>query len=272
MQNARDRGALWRFEKDGRPGYLYGTLHVGTLEWAIPGPTVGRALQEAETIAVEADPTDPAFSAAMTAPQAAAEAPAVPAPLSARMRAAAAKVCVAWERLEPMPPVMIAVTLTVLDAAWEGLHGAYATEHVLVGFAKAGGKPVAALETAAIQRTALMGGSPAEQLAMIEASIASLENGSARREVMATAAAWAAGDLDALGRLLTAVGPEERVTIERVVFARNARLAARIEELHGGRRRLFATAGILHMVGDAGLPRLLAARGFKVERVPLGGP
>ena len=32
LQAARDRGALWRFEKDGRAGYLYGTIHVGKLE------------------------------------------------------------------------------------------------------------------------------------------------------------------------------------------------------------------------------------------------
>src|SRR5262249_11953580 len=28
VRNARDHGALWRFEKDGRHGYLYGTIHI----------------------------------------------------------------------------------------------------------------------------------------------------------------------------------------------------------------------------------------------------
>ena len=67
-RNARDHGALWRFEKDGRSGYLYGTIHIANLEWAMPGPTIGRALREAETIAIEADPGDPATGAGMAAP------------------------------------------------------------------------------------------------------------------------------------------------------------------------------------------------------------
>ncbi|PYN88806.1 MAG: hypothetical protein DMD87_09240 [Candidatus Rokuibacteriota bacterium] len=33
---------------------------------------------------------------------------------------------------------------------------------------------------------------------------------------------------------------------------------------------VFAAVGILHMIGDAALQRLLAERGFKIERVPLG--
>jgi uncharacterized protein YbaP (TraB family) len=267
VQNARDRGALWRFEKGGRHGYLYSTVHLGKLEWAPPGPIVARALREAETIAVEADLTDPAFNAAMTAPQKPDEAPVLSPSLIARLRARAAKVCAAWERLEPMPAMMTVVTLALLDAGWEGLHVDYATELVLAGFAKATSKEFVALETAAIQRAALMGGSPAEQLARIEVFVESLENGTARKEMIATANAWASGDLDALSAPLANLKPAERAALDRMVFARNPALAARIDELHRGGRRIFATAGIMHMIGDNGLPKLLAARGFKIDRV-----
>jgi uncharacterized protein YbaP (TraB family) len=80
-RGARDRGALWRFEKDGRHGYLYGTIHIANLDWAMPGPTVGRALSEVETVAIEADPADPATGAGMAAPQKPQEAPSLPAAL-----------------------------------------------------------------------------------------------------------------------------------------------------------------------------------------------
>ncbi len=268
IESARNHGALWRFEKDGRPGYLYSTVHIGKLAWAPPGPTVARALRESETVAVEADLTDPAFNAAMTAPQKPDEAPVLSPSLIARLRARAAKACAPWERLEQMPAMIIVVTLALLDAGWEGLHVDYATELVLAGFAKATGKEVVALETATIQRAALMGGSPAEQLARIEAFVESLETGTARKEMIATANAWASGDLDALSGALATLKPAERAALDRMVFARNPALAARIDELHRGGRRIFATAGIMHMIGDTGLPKLLAARGFKVERVP----
>ena len=38
---------------------------------------------------------------------------------------------------------------------------------------------------------------------------------------------------------------------------------------HQDGRRLFAAAGVLHMVGDTPLQKFLAQRGFTVERVPL---
>ncbi len=52
--------------------------------------------------------------------------------------------------------------------------------------------------------------------------------------------------------------------------ARNPAIASRIDELHRDGRRLFAAVGTLHMIGDAPLQKLLAERGFKIERVPLG--
>src|SRR5262245_7074394 len=69
FRNARDRGALWRFEKDGWGGFLYGTIHIANLDWAMPSPTVWQALPDAETIAVEVNIARPATNAAMTAPQ-----------------------------------------------------------------------------------------------------------------------------------------------------------------------------------------------------------
>ena len=43
-RTASDRGPLWRIERDGRSSWLYGTLHVGRLAWAFPGPNVSAAL------------------------------------------------------------------------------------------------------------------------------------------------------------------------------------------------------------------------------------
>jgi len=52
-----------------------------------------------------------------------------------------------------------------------------------------------------------------------------------------------------------------------MVILRNPPMATSIEALHAAGRRIFVGVGILHMVGDTGLPRLLQQRGFTVERV-----
>jgi uncharacterized protein YbaP (TraB family) len=267
MQSARDRGALWRFTKDGRDGYLYGTIHVGKREWAMPGRAVFGALRDAETVVLEADPLDKAFRAGVTAPAAPHEAPPLPAPLARRLREQARRTCASWDRLRTMPPMMIAATLALLDAAWEGLHAEYASEMVLAGYARGAGKPLTALETSAIQRAAINGGPPVEQLASVEALLTGLEQGTARKEVVAAAEAWARGDLDGLRRSLVDANPAERASVERLIAPRNGPMAARIDALHAGGQRLFVAVGIMHMVGDAGLPRLLRERGFTVERV-----
>jgi uncharacterized protein YbaP (TraB family) len=43
----------------------------------------------------------------------------------------------------------------------------------------------------------------------------------------------------------------------------------KIVKWHAEGKRLFVAVGTLHMVGRVGLPELLKARGFKVERVSL---
>ena len=269
-RNARDHGALWRFEKDGRVGYLYGTIHIANLEWAMPGPTIGRALRDADTIAIEADPGDPATGAGMAAPQKPHEAPSLPPELIARLRGQAARACEPWESLETMPPLMMITRLTLLDARWDGLHTDYSIEAVLASFARKTGKNLATLETVAIQRAAIVAGSPAEQAVEVDHRLTALENGSARKAMAVIANAWARGDLDALTRLYEPA--EARVALERMAGSRNPAIAARIDELHREGRRLFAAAGVLHMIGAASLQKLLAERGFTLERVPLGGP
>jgi uncharacterized protein YbaP (TraB family) len=271
MASSRDRGALWRFARDGRHGYLYGTIHVGKPEWAMPGRAVFGALADAETIVMEADPLDPAFHAGLIAPARPHEAPRLPAPLVQRLRTQATKACTPWERLAKMPPMMIATVLTLRDAAWEGLFAEYASEMVLAGYAKGAGKSIAVLETTAIQRAALAGGPPAEQLAAVEQALQGLERGTARRELVAVAEAWAGGDLEALGRTLLHTTDAERTGLERLITGRNPAMAARIEALHADGRRAFVAAGILHMIGETGLPALLQERGFTVERVEFDG-
>ncbi len=270
VRNARDHGALWRFEKDGRVGHLYGTIHIANLDWAMPGPTIGRALRGAETIAVEADPGDPATGASMAAPQKPHEAPSLPPELVGRLRGQAARACEPWESLETMPPLMMITRLTLLEARWDGLHTDYSIEAVLASFARKTGKNLATLEPVAIQRAAIVAGSPAEQAMEVDRRLLALEDGSARKAMAVIANAWARGDLDALARLYEPA--EARAALERMAGSRNPAIAVRIDELHREGRRLFAAAGVLHMVGAAPLQKLLAERGFTIERVPLGTP
>ena len=267
-RQARDRGVLWRLEKDGRHSYLYGTLHLGKLGWAVPGRLVTLALRQADIVGMELDPTDPAVAKGMNAPQAPQDAPVVSPALRRRLEALATKACVPWGQLEALPPVMIVVTLEMLDARWIGLDGAYGGEFVFGGFANATGKPIVMLETVATQRAALLGGSPAEQIDRIERGVSALEMGATRKSLALLAEAWANGDLERIEREWCECDTRDASEdLERLAFSRNPALAASIAELHRSGKRVFAAIGILHLIGDKAVQKLLLARGFKVERV-----
>lgn len=271
--NARDRGLLWRIERDGRSSWLYGTIHVGRHEWSVPGPAVRAALARSRRIAVELDLTDPAT--VQQVQQVLTGSLDLPEPLRRRLVRQAERACVDAEQLAGLHPVVQAITYGVLEARWEGLHSAWAQEFMLAGYARRTGKPVVSLETPQQQADALLPRSAEEALRAIEDQLEQLEQGQVRRITRRLADAWERGDLEDLAgyeQWCDCIRSEaDRAALRRLQVDRNPGMAARIAALHD-EGEVFAAVGALHMVGPQGLPALLAARGFRVERVHSGAP
>ncbi len=265
-----DRGLLWRISRDGRVSHLYGTVHVGKPAWQVLGPLTVAALRAADTLALEVDPTDPAVLAALEDKT---PAPRLPEALNKRLVAATERACVPLLALANLHPVLQATTLTVLDARWLGLDPNHSMEMLLVQRAKARRLRIVSLETAEQQKQALVPAEAAEALAMIEQTLDQLDSLVSRRVLERMVRAWERGDLETLERYEDwcecAATDDERAFLRRLNDERNGPLADRIAALHGQGRRAFVAVGVLHMTGPAALPRLLAERGFKVDRVPL---
>lgn len=272
--NAADRGLLWRADRDGRTVWLYGTIHLGRAEWVRPGPTVQKALEQSDALALELDTRDQAAMRALTQPAD----PAVVARLLsgeraqrlARQREAA---CVAPETAAGLQPILQVMALTGLVARVDGLYPEFGADEALAVSARNNGKPVFALESAAAQLKMLTGDSEAEEAEQIDAALDELESGQLRTQMKELADIWARGDADKLARYPEWCNclntPAERRLMKRLLDDRNPGLADGIERMHAGGKRVFAAVGALHMVGPEGLPALLAARGFTVSAVPL---
>jgi uncharacterized protein YbaP (TraB family) len=274
-QAARDRGALWKLTRDGRTSYLYGTIHVGKLEWAFPGQQVRSALLATDLVALEIDPTDPQMLQRMTKPDVGGTgAPAITAALQERLSHRLDAACLPAQvrpAVAAQHPVMQAMTLSVLEARWEGLDAGYAQEFVLAGFAHAAQRRIVSLETPELQMAALMPKNDADMQQMITSMLDQLDQGAGRRSIARLATAWERGDLDDLAQYERwcdcAVSDEDRRQLARLIDERNPGLADRIDALHRDGARAFVGIGTLHMVGPKALPQLLAAKGFAVERV-----
>ena len=265
---AVDHGFLWRITRDGHSSWLFGTLHVGKPAWARFGPKVTAALQASDTLALELDPGDPGLTQALADPG---PPPVLPAALKERLQRAFDRACVDRQSLAGLHPLLQVTSLSVLEARWLGLDPAYAQEHLLLAAARAAGQPVVALETAALQKAALLPETPAEALTSLAQSLTELEDRSGRRVLDRMVRAWAQGDLATLADFERwcecAVTAEDRASMRRLNDERNPALADGIEARHKAGQRVFAAVGALHMTGAAGLPLLLARRGFEVERI-----
>ena len=273
---ARDRGALWRVSRGGHSSYLFGTIHVGKLDWAAPGPQMRAALNATDTIALEIDPTDPQMAAGLATMGSASGGapPSLPSPLAARLAGRLASACVpaaARPVIGAMHPVMQVLTLSVLEARREGLEAGYAQEFVLAGFGRAAKRPIVSLETPESQLAALMPRGTDELNQAVAGALDQLDQGQSRQTITRLAQAWARGDLEDLAQYeqwCDCIKSEaDRKMMKRLLDDRNPPLAERIEALHREGRKVFAGVGALHMVGATGLPTLLRARGFTVERV-----
>ncbi len=127
----------------------------------------------------------------------------------------------------------------------------------------AAGKPVVGLESFASQLAIFDQLPDAEQqdLLLAVAQEAAVDDPRAGLE------AWLVGDLaalEALGGEGLLADPELRAAL---LDGRNRAWIDRVAALVDGGEQPFVAVGAAHMLGDAGLPALLAARGFTVERL-----
>jgi len=272
LKAARDRGYLWRISKDGRSSYLYGTIHIGKLEWAFPGKKVSQALRDADTLALEVDLTDPQLTKSIAV--AGSKAPVLPAPLRERLDRQLALACVPGGALASFHPVMQATALTVMAARWDGLDPQFAQELSLAGFARATQRPIVALETAQSQMGVIVAGDETAVFATIENMLDQLERNRVRPMLARMSAAWENSDLAELEtyeRWCDCVNTDaEREFMTRLNDGRNPSMADGIDALHRQGKKVFAAVGSLHMTGPKALPRLMAERGYAVERIRFG--
>ena len=273
MRDATDHGPLWKATKDGRTVYLYGTIHVARASWMYPGPHVLRAVQASDVIALELDLTDPDILARLQkAILRTPESPVLPEALQQRLLASMAAACVAPAALATMRPEMQATTLEVMQGRSFGLYAEYGIDMFLAGLGRGLKKPLRSLETPESQSALLVSDDPAETARAVGAVLDELDGGKAPAMLKRLAADWERGDVDDMAAYASWCGcmdtPEQRADFDKLILERNPLMADKIVQWHGEGTSLFVAVGTLHMVGPVGLPTLLKARGFQVERVP----
>lgn len=269
QQQATDRGFLWRINRNGRDSFLYGTIHAGRPDWFALGPTLEASLFRTGVLALEIDVSDPAVLAELRGASSGAPRP-LPVDLMQSLRKAWVEECLPAADLELGAAEYHATRLAVTQAQRAGLFPMYGAESLLLMRSLRAERAVVGLESVKTQLSALLARSDEEAATMVREMLAELQRPKAARSLERLAQAWANRDLKDLEKypewcdcLNT---PTERQAYARLVDDRNPGLADAIDRLHAN-VSVFAAVGALHMVGAQGLPALLQAKGFKVQRV-----
>ncbi|MEZ5705198.1 MAG: TraB/GumN family protein [Burkholderiaceae bacterium] len=269
-EEAADRGFLWRIQRGGHTSFLYGTLHLGRAEWFSPGPAVRAALDHADVVALEVDMSAPEVQETMQA-EVRRSAHQLSPELNEQLEQWWRVECLPVAQLHVGPPELKAIALTLLIGRRDGFDPAYSAEAMLTLAARERKLPLKSLESMALQLEMLTAANPNQAQETVATILQQLDSGLSRKLLKRLANAWADSDLDVLGSYAAwcdcVKTDQERADMKRLLDDRNPGLADAIERLHTGGERVFAAVGALHMAGPMALPRLLADRGFKVERL-----
>jgi len=265
---------LWRATDAARGTgaiYLFGSVHVGRPDSLALGPAIRRAYESAEELVVEIDlstltPSEMvarAFEYVMLPPGETLRdriSPATFAALEERLRESQLSI----EAVERLKPWAVTTMLAMAQFSEAGLEEEYGVDRYFIARA-AGERPIRGLETLESQWKVFDSLAPEVQEMMLADTLARMDE-----DAGALIDAWVRGDEAALTRILfepLEMAPQYAPFYEAVFFARNESMTDKLVSLSGDGKDRFVVLGTGHMLGPRGIPALLAARGFRVERV-----
>jgi len=168
------------------------------------------------------------------------------------------------ERLEPWAIALLVIEGSLREAGYEG---AYGVDQWFLARARGAGKAIVGLESLEFQLELLSGLSGEHAERLLRETLLASQAGGGVAHVEAILDAWERGDAAALERLAhaeLAQDPSLAPFYEATYFARNESMRDALVRLVADGRTRFCVVGAGHLVGERGIPALLAREGFRV--------
>lgn len=274
--SAPSRGALYRIRHQGSTSYLFGTIHVGKPAYLPLEGEVAQALSQATKLVLEIDVrNDAPFQSALQKHGMYADGDTVERHLSpdsvTRLRQALQDFGIAYENMRQMKPWLLANLLMGLDLERNGYRRKYGIEYFLLSVADRQAKTVHELESAEYQMALYADMTDTMQEQYLRETLAEIDSGSALKKAQVLIDAWAQANGNAMEAILReslmentlSSGFTQRVLLDK----RNPEMADKIDALLKNGESSFVGVGLLHLLGENGVPKLLQQRGYEVERV-----
>ncbi|MEO7495656.1 MAG: TraB/GumN family protein [Massilia sp.] len=274
---AQERGALFKVSANGHTMHLFGTIHLGRPDFFPLEKRITDAVTGASTLALEVDAEAardkmPALIQryGMRDPAAGADT-GMPPELEAGLARVLKKVNLDLGVTMAMQPWMVAVMLSVQQAQALGYSGELGTDVVLARLARGAKVKVVELESMSAQLTMFHDLSNKEQWTFLGETVGIIESGEADKETRKLVDAWRHADRAALDAIAAEIETDQtwtaKFTREVMLEQRNVLMTDKLVKLLASENKTVAAVGLLHLLGQRGLPEKLRARGFKVERI-----
>ena len=269
---AADGVPLWIVEADAGAVYILGSVHLlKPSDYPLPG-AVGRAYDESDQLIMELDLDDldvGAVTTEMLALGASGDGPRARDVMGeeawARAREGALRYGLDLEILGDAEPWLVALMVYNLALAQAGYDASLGVDQHLAQRAIGDGKPIEGLETLAEQLALFDGLDTGVQRQMLEQTLDEL--GGLADDAEGLVDAWRAGDLAALEAAFAQDFAAYPDLERRIVTDRNRSWLASLEARLALPGTALVVVGALHTVGPEGLPALLEARGYRVDRL-----
>ncbi len=267
---ARAEPALWEVTGGESTVWLFGSVHLLPEGGFTIGGALADALGDAERVCLEIDTgaEDESATAAVTLARAVdpegRDLFELLGPDAGRVREAAEDAGVPLDALAMFEPWFAGLTVSVMALQAHGYDVQHGVEQIIQAEARNAGTPACGLETLDGQ-LGLLDGLPAALQA--EILLQALEEaGDVESLIEPMLDAWRRGDEAGLERSLEDDFEGYPELADALIYRRNARGAELVAEMLGGDEDVLVVVGAMHLVGERGLPALLAARGFQVAR------
>jgi uncharacterized protein YbaP (TraB family) len=270
------RGALYRVRHGSHTIHLFGTIHVGEASFYPLEPKVNAALASAAKLAVELDARDgSAFQTALRKHGVYANGATLRSRLSpdnlVRLERALARFGIPIEQVAHLKPWLVANLLHGLAVQRLGFERRHGLEAHLLAHAAVKSMPVIELENAEYQMSLFDGMAEDVQESYLREQLAELEDGRAMQKAHMLIDGWRHADQTKLNTYMRNSLQENTVAsnfIHRILLdKRNPEMANRIEALLRSEPAVFVAVGLLHLMGETGVPALLVQRGYSVEKI-----
>lgn len=266
-----DKTFLWRVKSPSTTAYVLGSIHLATPKLYPLPRRIEESFDRADILAVEVNIN--AVDQIKVQEWLAVngfypENRSLEQNLSAKTKAGLARLEIDIQALNRLRPWLAAITLQARQLKTLGFDEAYGVDKHFLDKAEKTKKPIRELESILYQLTCFSGLSEKNQELFLSVTLAEWNNMAVM--VNKIIKAWrigAAGRFEDIFFKQYREHPELNPVAEKLIFQRNAAMAAQIEDFLASGKTYFVIVGAGHLVGKRGVIHVLKTKGHKVEQL-----